>query len=53
MEKFKKHSGTQTDTEPSMVSQVPPDKMDLFVEMLNELVQRKMSGKPDSQQKKG
>ena len=35
-----------------MVSQVPPDKMDLFVEMLNELVERKKSGKPASPRKK-
>jgi len=35
-----------------MVSQVPPEKMDLFVEMLNELVQRKMSGKPASPKRK-
>ena len=40
VEKMKKHSGTQTEQEPSMVSQVPPEKMDLFVEMLNELVER-------------
>jgi len=43
MEKLKKHSGTQTDTEtePSMVSQVPEGKMDLFVSMLQDLMDKK------------
>ncbi|MDA9680075.1 hypothetical protein N9U06_01300 [Gammaproteobacteria bacterium] len=43
MEKLKKHSGTQTETEtePSMVSQVPEGKMDLFVSMLQDLMDKK------------
>ena len=41
MEKLKKHSGTQTESEQSMVSQVPEDKMDLFVQMLQDLTAKK------------
>ena len=41
VEKLKKHSGTQTESEPSMVSQVPEGKMDLFVQMLQDLTAKK------------
>jgi len=41
VEKLKKHSGTQTESEQSMVSQVPEDKMDLFVQMLQDLTAKK------------
>jgi len=53
VKKLKKHSGTQTETEPSIVEQVPDDKMELFVQMLNEMMERKRSGKPASPRKKG
>ena len=41
VEKLKKHSGTQTESAPSMISQVPEGKMGLFVGMLQDLTAKK------------
>ena len=38
---MKKHSGTQTDSEPSIVGQVPEGKMDLFVKMIQDSMRKK------------
>ena len=50
-DKIKKHSGTQTETEESMVSQVPEGKMDLFVEMLQELMLKKKKAREAAEKK--
>ena len=43
MDELKKHSATQTETEQSILSQVPEDKMKLFVQMLEEMMLKKRS----------
>ena len=41
VERLKKHSGTQTESEPTMISQVPEGKMELFVQRLQQLTAKK------------